>query len=36
MEREIYALIDPDAQVFAECGVDSIIESRDEILSVLN
>ena len=35
-EREIYALIDPDAQVFAECGVDSIIESRDEILSVLN
>ena len=35
-EREIYALIDPDAQIFVECGTDSIIESREEILSVLN
>ena len=35
-EREIYALLDPDAQIFAECGVNSIIESREEILAVLN
>ena len=35
-EREIYALLDPDAQIFAECDVKSIIESREEILAVLN
>ena len=35
-EREIYALLDPDAAVFATCGTDSIVESQEDIWKVLN
>ena len=35
-EREIYALLDPDAAVFATCGTDSIIESQEDIWKFLN
>jgi len=35
-EREIYALIEPDAQIFASCGTDSIIESQEDIWKILN
>ena len=35
-EREIYALLDPDAAVFASCGTDSIIESQEDIWKFLN
>ena len=35
-EREIYALLEPDAQVFASCGTESIIESQEDIWKVLN
>jgi len=35
-EREIYALLDPDAAVFATCGTDSIIESQEDIWKILN
>jgi hypothetical protein len=35
-EREIYALIEPDAQIFASCGTESIIESQEDIWKVLN
>ena len=35
-EHEIYALLDPDAAVFASCGTDSIIESQEDIWKFLN
>ena len=35
-EREIYALLDPDAAVFATCGTDSIVESQEDIWKFLN
>ena len=35
-EREIYALLDPDAAVFATCGTDSIVESQEDIWKILN
>ncbi len=35
-EREIYALLDPDAAVFATCGTDSIVESQEDIWRILN
>jgi len=35
-EREIYALIEPDAQIFASCGTESIIESQEDIWKILN
>ena len=35
-EREIYALLDPDAAVFATCGTDSIVGSQEDIWKVLN
>ena len=35
-EREIYALLDPDAAIFATCGTGSIIESQEDIWKTLN
>jgi len=35
-EREIYALLDPDAAIFATCGTDSIVESQEDIWKILN
>ena len=35
-EREIYALLDPDAVIFATCGTDSIVESQEDIWKILN
>jgi hypothetical protein len=35
-EREIYALLEPDAQIFASCGTESIIESQEDIWKILN
>ena len=35
-EREIYALLDPDAAIFATCGTDSIVESQEDICKILN
>ena len=35
-EREIYALLDPNAAVFATCGTDSIVESQEDIWKILN
>ena len=35
-EREIYALLDPDAAVFVTCGTDSIVESQEDIWKILN
>ena len=35
-EREIYALLDPDAAIFASCGTNSIIESQEDIWKILN
>ena len=34
--REIYALRDPDAAIFATCGTDSIVESQEDIWKILN
>ena len=35
-EREIYCLLNDDAFLIAEAPTESFIESREEILSVLN
>ena len=35
-EREIYCLLDDDAYLIADADTQSFIESREEILSVLN
>ena len=35
-EREIYCLLNDDAFLIAEADTESFIESREEILSVLN
>ena len=35
-EREIYCLLNDDAFLIAETPTESFIESREEILSVLN
>ena len=35
-ERDIYALLNPDAEVFAVCDLEVITCSREEILMVLN
>ena len=35
-EREIYALLDPYAAIFATCGTDSIVESQEDIWKILN
>ena len=35
-EREIYALLDPNAAIFATCGTDSIVESQEDIWKILN
>ena len=35
-EREIYCLLNDDAYLISEATTESFIESREEILSVLN
>jgi len=35
-EREIYCLLNEDASMIAEATTESFIESREEILAILN
>ena len=35
-ERDIYALINPDAEIFSVCDENVITCSREEILMILN